>query len=213
MKDKLDNDIENSMKATLKKLEDFSNSLSDEDAGNDDEKILKDFGVDLDSLSQLSDEMFGKDMMDNTIDIFYINKSKLEDPKYNHKEDSGFDIRANINKDIVLSSLERTAVPTGLYFQVHEDYELQVRPRSGLAAKHGITVLNTPGTVDSNYRGEIKVILINLSKDKYTIKRGDRIAQGVISYVLKQKWGNLKKVKKLNETTRNTGGFGSTGKN
>ena len=109
MKDKLDNDIENSMKATLKKLEDFSNSLSDEDAGNDDEKILKDFGVDLESLSQLSDEMFGKDMMDNTIDIFYINKSKLEDPKYNHKEDSGFDIRANINKDIVLSSLGKNS--------------------------------------------------------------------------------------------------------
>ena len=104
-------------------------------------------------------------------------------------------------------------MPTGLHFQIHEDYELQIRPRSGLAAKHGITVLNTPGTVDSNYRGEIKIILANLSKESYTIKRGDRIAQGVISYVLKQKWGKLKKVKKLNKTTRNKGGFGSTGKN
>ena len=142
-----------------------------------------------------------------------MNKSKLEDPKYNHKEDSGFDIRANIEKDITISSLERTLVPTGLYFQIHEDYELQIRPRSGLAAKHGITVLNTPGTVDSNYRGEVKIILVNLSKESYTIKRGDRIAQGVISYVLKQKWGKLKKVENLNSTTRNQGAFGSTGKN
>ena len=104
-------------------------------------------------------------------------------------------------------------VPTGLYFQIHEDYELQIRPRSGLAAKYGITVLNTPGTVDSNYRGEIKIILVNLSKKDYTIKKGDRIAQGVFSYVLKQKWSNLQKVDKLSSTTRNEGGFGSTGKN
>ena len=208
---KYSNKNKNDMTETLKTLEEFSKSLNDEDVGNDDEKILKDFGVDLESLSQLSDEMFGN--MDNSIDIFYMNKSKLSDPKYNHKEDSGFDIRANIDEDITFSSLERVLVPTGLYFQVHEDYELQIRPRSGLAAKHGLTVLNTPGTVDSNYRGEVKIILINLSKEKYTIKRGDRIAQGVISYVLKQKWGNLKKVKKLDSTTRDEGGFGSTGKN
>ena len=201
----------NDMTETLKTLEEFSKSLSAEDGGNNDEKILKDFGVDLESLSQLSDEMFGN--MDNSIDIHYMNKSKLADPKYNHKEDSGFDIRANIDKDITFSSLERVLVPTGLYFQVHEDYELQIRPRSGLAIKHGLTVLNTPGTVDSNYRGEVKIILINLSKEKYTIKRGDRIAQGVISYVLKQKWGNLKKVKILDSTTRDKSGFGSTGKN
>lgn len=201
----------NDMTETLKTLEEFSKSLNGEDGGNDDEKILKDFGVDLESLTQLSDEMFGN--MDNTIDILYMNKSKLDDPKYNHKEDSGFDIRANIDEDITFSSLERILVPTGLYFQIHEDYELQIRPRSGLAAKHGITVLNTPGTVDSNYRGEIKIILINLSKDKYTIKRGDRVAQGVVSYVLKQKWGNLKKAKKLDASSRNEGGFGSTGKN
>jgi len=203
--------LENDMKETLKKLEEFSKNLESEDSGNDDEKIFSDFGVDLGTLSKLSDEMFGG--MDNTIDIMYLNKSKLEDPKYNHKEDSGFDIRANIEEDITISSLERVLVPTGLHFQIHEDYELQIRPRSGLAIKHGISVLNTPGTVDSNYRGEVKVILINLSKEKYTIKRGDRIAQGVISYVLKQKWGKLKKVDTLNPTSRNDGAFGSTGKN
>ena len=211
MKKYSDKGIKNDMSETLKTLEEFSKTLNDDDSGNDDEKILKDFGVDLESLSQLSDEMFGN--MDNTIDIFYMNKSKLEDPKYNHKEDSGFDIRANIENNISIPSLGRVIVPTGLYFQIHEDYELQIRPRSGLAAKHGISVLNTPGTVDSNYRGEVKIILVNLSKDKYTIKKGDRIAQGVISYVLKQKWGKLKKVKTLDSTDRNEGGFGSTGKN
>ena len=210
MVDKEMNNIENSMKATLEQLEKFSKSLSGDDTGNDDEAIFKQAGLDLESLSKIQDEVF--EDMGNTIDILYLNKSKLEDPKYNHREDSGFDIRANIDKDITISSLERTLIPTGLYFQVHEDYELQIRPRSGLAAKHGLTVLNTPGTVDSNYRGEVKIILVNLSKEDYTIKRGDRIAQGVISYVLKQKWGKLKKVTTLDSTSRNDGGFGSTGK-
>ena len=205
-----DNELENSMKETLKKLEEFSKSLGDDVAQND-EQIFSDLGLDLDSLKTMQEEAFAD--MDNTIDTLYTNSSSLEDPKYNHAEDSGFDIRANINKDITISSLERVLVPTGLQFQIHPDYELQIRPRSGLAAKHGLTVLNTPGTVDSNYRGEIKIILINLSKEDYTIKRGDRIAQGVVSYVLKQKWGKLKKVKKLSSTTRNDGGFGSTGKN
>ena len=159
MKDKEMNDIENNMKATLDQLENFSKSLTDSDVGNDDDKIFKDMGLDLESLSKLQ------------------------------------------------------LVPTGLFFKMHEDYELQIRPRSGLAAKHGLTVLNTPGTVDSNYRGEVKIILINLSKEDYTIKRGDRVAQGVVSYVLKQKWGKLKKVDTLDSTNRNEGGFGSTGKN
>jgi len=205
-----DDNIENDMKETLKKLEEFSKSLGD-DVTKSDEQVFSDLGLDIDSLKQMQEESFAD--MDNTIDTLYTNLSSLEDPKYNHVQDSGFDIRANINKDIIISSLERVLVPTGLYFQVHPDYELQIRPRSGLAAKHGLTVLNTPGTVDSNYRGEVKIILINLSKEDYTIKRGDRIAQGVISYVLKQKWGKLKKVKNLNSTTRNDGGFGSTGKN
>ena len=203
--------IENSMKATLEQLEKMSKSFSDDEAGNDDEAIFKEVGLDLESLAKIQDEAFAD--MSNTIDILYVNKSKLENPKYNHREDSGFDIRANIEGDITLSTLERTLIPTGLHFQIHEDYELQIRPRSGLSIKYGITVLNTPGTVDSNYRGEVKVILINLSKEDYTIKRGDRIAQGVVSYVLKQKWGNLKKVDSLNATSRDSGAFGSTGKN
>ena len=202
--------FENDMKETLKKLEEFQKSLENEDAGNDDEKILSGLGVDLSSLSQLSDEMFGG--MDNTIDILYMNKSKLEDPKYNHKEDSGFDIRANIEKDITISSLERTLVPTGLYFQIHEDYELQIRPRSGLAYKNGITVLNSPGTVDTGYRGEIKVLLVNLSDEDFTWDIGERIAQGVITSRVSTDFGELEEVKELTESERGSGGFGSTGR-
>jgi len=210
MKHLLDGELDNSMKETLKKLEDYSKSLG-EDIDSTDEKIFADMGLDLEALEKLQTEAFSD--LDNTIEIQYINNSKLENPKYNHIEDSGFDIRANIDDDITISSLERVLVPTGLHFKIHEDYELQIRPRSGLAIKYGISVLNTPGTIDSNYRGEVKIILVNLSKQQYTIKRGDRIAQGVISYVLKQKWSKLKKVKELDETSRGDGGFGSTGKN
>ena len=210
--------IENQMKETLKKLEEYSKTLGEditdtlgEDFIKSDKKILEEVGLDLEELEKMQDGILSE--VDNKIEILYVNKSTLDDPVYNHKEDSGFDLRANIDDDITISSLERVLVSTGLYFQIHEDYELQVRPRSGLAAKYGISVLNTPGTVDSNYRGEIKVILVNLSKDNYTIKRGDRIAQGVISYVLKQKWSTLKKVKSLGSSSRDSGGFGSTGKN
>jgi len=205
-----DEELENSMKETLKKLQDMSSGLDDKEDESTDEKIFESLGLDLDELKKISEESFD---VDNTIDISFRNTTQFEDPKYNHKDDSGFDIRANIEDDIVLSSLDRAVIPTGLFFQVHEDYELQIRPRSGLAAKYGITVLNTPGTIDSNYRGEIKVILINLSKEEYTIKRGDRVAQGVIAYVLKERWSTFKKIKKLASTTRNSGGLGSTGKN
>ena len=119
--------IENSMKATLEQLEKMSKSFSDDEAGNDDEAIFKEVGLDLESLAKIQDEAFAD--MSNTIDILYVNKSKLENPKYNHREDSGFDIRANIEGDITLSTLERTLIPTGLHFQIHEDYELQIRPK------------------------------------------------------------------------------------
>ena len=189
----------------------MSAGVDDKEDHSTDEKIFESLGLDLEELKKMQEQNFSD--IDNKIEISFRNTSNFEDPKYNHKDDSGFDIRANIEDDIILSSLDRELIPTGLFFKIHEDYELQIRPRSGLAAKHGITVLNTPGTVDSNYRGEIKIILVNLSKEEYTIKRGDRIAQGVICYALKERWSRLKKVKKLTSTTRNSGGFGSTGKN
>ena len=147
------------------------------------------------------------------ITIPIINESDYPLPKFETILSSGMDLRAFIKTPITLGTLERTIIKTGIKIELPPGFEGQIRPRSGLAAKHGISVLNTPGTVDSNYRGEVKIILVNLSKDDYTIKRGDRIAQGVVSYVLKQKWGKLKKVKKLDSTDRNEGGFGSTGKN
>ena len=137
-----------------------------------------------------------------------INKSKNALPAYAHPSDSGMDVRADISEPIILRSLERYLVPTGLYFELPENYEIQVRPRSGLAAKHGISVANTPGTIDEGYTGELKVILINLSNEPYTITPGERIAQLVLAKVEKAK---LEEVLFINETTRGDSGFGSTG--
>jgi len=150
------------------------------------------------------------------IKIGFINKSDNKDPIYEHEGDSGFDIRANLKGIIGLESvrlkpLERKLIPTGLYFELPESYELQVRPRSGLALNHGITVLNTPATIDQAYVGEVKVILINLGSEDFVINHGDRIAQGVVSPRLSTEMGYLISVDKIDPTSRNDGGFGSTG--
>jgi|10_taG_2_1085330.scaffolds.fasta_scaffold144948_2 dUTP pyrophosphatase len=142
----------------------------------------------------------------------FTNNSNNPDPEYSKVGDSGFDLRANIKTPITLKSLERKLVPTGLKFELSPNTELQVRPRSGMALKHGISVVNTPGTVDEGYRGEVGVIVINLSKTSYIINPGDRIAQGVIMNVIGQNISKLVKTNNLNETERGDGGFGSTGK-
>ena len=138
-----------------------------------------------------------------------INNSNNPLPEYATSGSSGMDIRAFVESPIVLNPMERTLVPTGLFVELTEGYEIQVRPRSGLAIKQGITCLNSPGTVDADYRGELKVILINLSTEKQTINSGDRIAQLVFAEVAKAKWKN---VQSINETERGAGGFGSTGR-
>ena len=138
-----------------------------------------------------------------------VNKSTYECPFYATEKSAGMDLKANIEEPIVLNSLERVMVPTGLYIALPDGTEAQVRPRSGLAAKHGISVLNAPGTVDADYRGEIKVILVNLSNDSFVIYPGERIAQMVIARYEKIEWDE---VETLDETDRGTGGFGSTGK-
>jgi dUTP pyrophosphatase len=137
-----------------------------------------------------------------------INKSKHKTPAYETEGSAGMDLRANIEEAIVLKPLERTIVKTGLFIALPNGYEAQVRPRSGLAAKKGITVLNAPGTVDADYRGEIGVILVNLSNEDFTINDGERIAQLVIA---KHERVNWQEVSELNETERGAGGFGSTG--
>ncbi len=140
--------------------------------------------------------------------IEIVNTSKHALPKYETVASAGMDLRANLNKPIQLAPMERVLVPTGLYIELPVGYEAQVRPRSGLALKKGITVLNSPGTIDADYRGEIRVILINLSNEIYEIIDGDRIAQMVISSHIQAQWDE---VKILSETSRGAGGFGHTG--
>ena len=142
------------------------------------------------------------------MNVQIINKSKHQTPNYETEGSAGMDLRANIEEAITLKPLERTIVKTGLFIALPIGFEAQVRPRSGLAAKKGITVLNSPGTVDADYRGEIGVILVNLSNDDFTINDGERIAQLVIA---KHERVNWKEVTILNITERGTGGFGSTG--
>lgn len=140
--------------------------------------------------------------------IKVINKSKHNLPKYQTELSAGMDLYANIDEPITLKSLERTLVKTGLFISLPKGYEAQVRPRSGLAFKNGITVLNTPGTIDADYRGEIGVILVNLSADDFNINDGDRIAQLVIAKYETAIW---EEVENLDETERGEGGFGSSG--
>lgn len=138
-----------------------------------------------------------------------VNSSKHELPKYETTASAGMDLRANLEKSIVLKPLQRTLVPTGLIIELPVGYEAQIRPRSGLAFKHGISVLNTPGTIDADYRGEIKVILVNLSDADFEICDGERIAQMIISAHIQ---AELQPVEALTETRRGAGGFGHTGK-
>jgi len=142
------------------------------------------------------------------MEVQVINKSKHELPSYETVFSAGMDIKANIDESVTLRPLERIVIKTGLFISLSKGLEAQVRPRSGLAAKKGITVLNSPGTIDADYRGEIGVILINLSADNFTINDGDRIAQLVIAKHEQIKWKN---VTILDETVRGVGGFGSTG--
>ena len=143
------------------------------------------------------------------IRVKIINASSNALPEYATKGAAGMDIRANLEKSLVLKPLERYLVPTGLFIELPDGYEAQIRPRSGLAVKQGLTCLNSPGTIDADYRGEIKIILINLSQEEQTILHGDRIAQMVIHQVERIKW---KTVKSISETKRHAGGFGHTGK-
>ncbi|MDX1278822.1 dUTP diphosphatase [Oceanihabitans sediminis] len=140
--------------------------------------------------------------------IKIINKSSHALPNYETIASAGMDLRANIQEPIILKPLDRTIVKTGLFIELPIGFEAQVRPRSGLAAKKGITVLNAPGTVDADYRGEIGVILVNLSNEDFTIENGERVAQLVIAKHERAEW---EEVSELSETDRGAGGFGSTG--
>lgn len=144
------------------------------------------------------------------MNIKVINRSKHPLPEYKTELSAGMDLTANLDEPIVLQSLERKLIPTGLFLELPAGFEAQVRPRSGLAFKHGISVLNSPGTIDADYRGEIGVILVNLSKEEFIVQDGERIAQLVIA---KHEVANWVEVEELDDTSRGAGGFGSTGKN
>ncbi|MGN6194330.1 MAG: dUTP diphosphatase [Ginsengibacter sp.] len=142
------------------------------------------------------------------VEIKIVNTSENQIPEYATSGSAGLDLRANLPVPVTLKPMERQMIPTGLFLEIPEGYEVQVRPRSGLAWKHGITCLNSPGTVDSDYRGEIKIILVNLSNEDHLINNGDRIAQMVVCKVEK---ALLHPVLKLATTSRGEGGFGHTG--
>jgi dUTP pyrophosphatase len=173
--------------------------------------------LDEDSRNQINEAIAAVERIESMTDnyntgklpIKYTNKSDNQNPEYAKEGDSGFDLRSAVGG--TLKPLERMLVPTGLYFELPDGYELQVRPRSGLAAKHGITVLNTPGTVDTGYRGEVKVILVNLSNDTFTFEKGERVAQAVIASRVSTDFGELVEVTNLSNSERGVEGFGSTG--
>ena len=144
------------------------------------------------------------------MEVQVINKSKHPLPQYATEQSAGMDIRANLEEPIVLKPLQRCLVPTGLYMSLPKGFEAQIRPRSGLAIKKGIGVLNSPGTIDADYRGEVCVILVNLSSEDFVVEDGERIAQMVIARYEQAEW---KEVEVLDETERGAGGFGHTGKN
>ena len=143
------------------------------------------------------------------IKIKVVNKGHQQLPRYATPMSAGMDLRANLAEPLVLGTLERSMVPTGLYIELPAGFEAQIRPRSGLAAKHGISIVNAPGTIDADYRGEIRVVLVNLSNEPFTVEPGERIAQMVVARHEQVEWES---VEELAESGRGSGGFGSTGK-
>lgn len=143
------------------------------------------------------------------IKVQIINRSKHQLPAYSTESSAGMDVRANLDAPVVLQPLQRALIPTGLFIALPQGYECQIRPRSGLALKHGISLVNTPGTIDADYRGEIGVILINLSNEPFTVNDGERICQMVITRYSHTTW---EQVETLDETERGEGGFGHTGR-
>lgn len=143
------------------------------------------------------------------MEVQVVNRSGHALPNYETELSAGMDLRANIDEDIELKSLERVLVPTGLFIALPAGTEAQIRPRSGLAYKHGLTVLNSPGTIDADYRGEVKVLLVNLSAEPFVIKNGERVAQMVVAKHERVEWSEAEE---LDETVRGAGGFGHTGK-
>jgi dUTP pyrophosphatase len=186
----------------LKEMQEKILLLSDPDSGYTVEDFDKEF----------NNKNYTQNLEYDKFKFKFKNESNNPDPEYATDGSSGFDLRANLDSPITIPPHGVRIIPTGLYFEIPENFEIQVRPRSGLAAKNSVTVLNSPGTIDADYRGEIKVILINHGDEGFTINHGDRIAQAVIASVIGKNFVKLEKVNNIDENTgRGSGGFGSTG--
>jgi dUTP pyrophosphatase len=188
----------------MKMLKDLQKKMSSGET-LDPYEMLNSMGISMDDIN----EQFVQQQANTKVTLRYSLKSVNEEPSYAYPTDSGFDIRSN--KKVTLGPLERDLVPTGVFINIPEGYEIQVRPKSGLAIKKGLSVVNTPGTVDQGYTGEIQVILINLSNETHTIEVGDKIAQAVLCPVVAGKHINLQRVLNVDDKDRGDNGFGSTG--
>lgn len=151
-------------------------------------------------------------LTENALQVKIINKSSNPLPFYQTEGSAGMDLYANIETPIELDSLERQLIPTGIFIELPLGFEAQIRPRSGLAFKNGISIVNSPGTIDADYRGEIKILLVNLSKNKFVIQSGERIAQMVVAKHERVNWQEVQTIEELSQTDRGSGGYGSTGK-
>ena len=191
------------LRDSLKKIKDLKNTL-DTDGNTDPMNIFKDLGIDVKNL----DKEFA-DQMRLKVTLRYQKDGDNPELQYHYQSDSGFDLRAN--ETVTLEPFERKLVPTGIFFEIPEGYEIQVRPKSGLTIKRGLTVLNTPGTIDQGYTGEIKCIIINMDKNPQTIEKGDKIAQAVLCPVMTGRNVKLQQIDKIEDKERKDNGFGSTG--
>lgn len=191
----------------LKMLKDLQNKFSDINMSNP-ESMIDSLGFNMEDMEKYFQSSM-EESVDLTIDVKYTNDSENKEPEYAYVSDSGFDLRST--EEVWIQANDRKLIPTGLRFDIPEGYEIQVRSKSGLALNQGLMVLNSPGTVDNGYQGEIKVILFNTTNERIKIEKGQKIAQAVFSPVLSGKWVNLIKVEEIEEKDRNNKGFGSTG--
>ena len=195
------------IKNQMKTLKDLQGKFNDVDMSNP-QAMLESMGIDVDDLQKQFDSE-SQSIVDTKVPLRFINDSENKNPEYAYQSDSGFDLRSS--EDIWIHPNSRKLISTGMRFDIPEGYEIQVRSKSGLALNQGLMVLNSPGTVDSGYQGEIKVIMFNTTNEKVKIEKGQKMAQAVLCPVVSGKWVDLIRVDNINDKDRNSNGFGSTG--
>ena len=195
------------MRDNMKTLKELQGKLSNVDMTSP-ESMMESMGIDVEEIEKLFNNQPVEKIIERKVPVKYVNDSENKNPEYAYDSDSGFDLRST--EDIWVQANDRKLIPTGLRFDIPDGYEIQVRSKSGLALNQGLMVLNSPGTVDSGYQGEIKVIIFNTTKERIKIEKGQKIAQAVLCPVLNGKWVDLVKVESIQEKDRNDKGFGST---